>query len=128
MEPVVLVILIALTQYLGLAALVGRARGKYGIKAPATTGHPAFERTYRTHQNELENLAVFVPSVWIFGVYVHPAWAAALGALYVVARFLYARGYIAAAEKRGLGAGISGLVNMALVAGGIVGVLVDYLR
>ena len=35
MEPVVIVILLALVEYTVLAAQVGRARAKYGIKAPA---------------------------------------------------------------------------------------------
>jgi uncharacterized MAPEG superfamily protein len=127
MEPVVIVILLALVEYTVLAAQVGRARAKYGIRAPATTGHEVFERTFRVHQNGLENLIIFIPAVWIFGAYLNPLWAAALGVVYVVARVLYARGYVAAAEKRGPGAGISGLVNIALLLGGLFGVVRTYL-
>jgi glutathione S-transferase len=123
MEPVVIVILLALVEYTVLAAQVGRARAKYGIKAPAITGHDVFERTFRVHQNGLENLVIFVPAVWIFGAYVSPVWAAALGVVYVVARVLYARGYVAAAEKRGPGAGISGITNIVLLLGGLFGVI-----
>ena len=42
--------LVTLLTVLLLAAnvyVVGRARGRYGIKAPAVSGHPAFERAYR---------------------------------------------------------------------------------
>jgi glutathione S-transferase len=123
MELVYGTILLALFEYLVMSALVGRARAKYGIKAPATTGHPDFERANRVHINTLENLIVFVPAVWIFATYVSPAWAAALGALFVVGRALYAIGYLQAAEKRGAGAGITGIVNMALVVGGLIGIV-----
>jgi glutathione S-transferase len=123
MELVYGTILLALLEYLVMSALVGRARAKYGIKAPATTGHPDFERANRVHINTLENLIVFVPAVWIFATYVSPAWAAALGALFVVGRALYAIGYLQAAEKRGAGAGITGIVNMALVVGGLIGIV-----
>ena len=34
-----LTITLALLQALVFGVLVGRARGKYGVKAPATTGH-----------------------------------------------------------------------------------------
>ena len=122
MEPVVIVILLALVEYMVLAALVGRARFKYRIPAPAITGNPTFERVFRVHQNTLENLVIFIPAVWIFGAYLSPAWAAGLGGVFIVARIEYARGYIAAAEKRSIGAGISGLVNGALVLGALVGV------
>jgi uncharacterized MAPEG superfamily protein len=122
MELVVGVILLALVECLALGALVGRARAKYGIRAPATTGNETFERVFRTHQNTLENVVVFIPAVWIFGVYLSPAWAAGLGAAFVVARIEYARGYISAADKRSIGAGISGAILIALVLGGLVGV------
>jgi uncharacterized membrane protein YecN with MAPEG domain len=123
MELVYGTILLALLEYIVMSALVGRARAKYGIKAPATTGHHDFERANRVHINTLENLIVFVPAVWIFATYVSPAWAAALGALFVVGRALYAIGYLQAAEKRGPGAGITGIVNIALVAGGLIGIV-----
>lgn len=122
MEPVVVVILLALAQYMVLAGLVGRARAKYGIRAPAITGNEAFERVFRVHQNTLENLVIFIPAVWIFAAYLSPAWAAGLGVVFIVARVEYARGYITAAQKRSIGAGISGIVLIALVVGGLVGV------
>ena len=56
-----------------MAALVGRARAKYGVLAPAMTGHPDFERANRVHMNTLENLIIFIPAVWIFATYVERA-------------------------------------------------------
>jgi uncharacterized MAPEG superfamily protein len=122
MELVYGTILLALLEYIVMAALVGRARGKYGVAAPATTGHPGFERANRVHVNTLENLIIFVPAVWIFATYVSSFYAAILGGLFVVARALYAIGYLQAAEKRGVGAGITGIVNIVLVVGGLIGV------
>jgi glutathione S-transferase len=122
MELVYLTILLALVEYMVMSALVGRARAKYGIRAPAMTGHPDFERANRVHINTLENLIIFVPAVWIFATYVSMLYAAILGALFVVARAAYAIGYLQAAEKRGIGAGLTGIVLMVLVAGGLIGV------
>jgi glutathione S-transferase len=122
MELVYLTILLALVEYMVMAALVGRARAKYGVKAPATTGHPDFERVNRVHLNTLESLIVFVPSVLLFARYIDTLWAAALGLLFLIARAIYAVGYFSAAEKRGLGAGITGLVNAALMLGALIGI------
>ena len=123
MELVFLVILLALIEYVVFSGLVGRARAKYGVRAPATTGHPDFERVNRVHQNTLEALIVFIPAVWIFGLYLSARWAAALGVLFIVARVIYAIGYLRAAEKRGPGAGLTGLANVALIIGALVGVV-----
>jgi uncharacterized MAPEG superfamily protein len=122
MELVCVTILLALVEYIVMAALVGRARAKYGIHAPAMTGHPAFERANRVQVNTLEALIVFIPAIWIFATYFNVLWAQILGALFVVGRALYAIGYLQAAEKRGLGAGITGIVNIVLVVGGLIGV------
>src|SRR5262245_37668759 len=93
-EPVYIVVLVALLEYTVFSALVGRARVRHGIKAPATVGNPDFERVYRVQQNTLECLIVFVPAVWIFGLYVNPLIGAGLGAVFVIARAIYAAGYI----------------------------------
>ncbi|HUL80871.1 MAG TPA: MAPEG family protein [Gammaproteobacteria bacterium] len=123
MELVFLVILLALIEYTVFQGLVGRARAKYGVRAPATTGQADFERVNRVHQNTLEALIVFIPAVWIFGLYLSPLWAAGLGVVFIVGRAIYAVGYFRAAEKRGPGAGITGLTNIALVIGALVGVV-----
>jgi glutathione S-transferase len=114
---------LALIEYSVMAALVGRARNQYGIKAPATTGHADFERINRVHINTLENLIIFVPAVCIFGLYVSEIWGAVLGAVFVLARAIYAVGYTRAADKRGIGAGITGIVNLVLIVGGLVGLV-----
>ena len=76
MEFVAFVIALALLEYAIFGMLVGWARGKYGVVAPATSGHPVFERYFRVHMNTLEQLVAFVPAMWLFGTYVNPTWAA----------------------------------------------------
>ena len=123
MELVYVTIALALLEYVVMGGLVGRARAKYGIHAPAMTGHPEFERTNRVHVNTLENLIIFIPAVWIFATYVSVRWAAILGFVFVAARAVYAVGYLKAAEKRSIGAGITGIVDIVLVVGGLIGLV-----
>jgi len=123
MELVILVVLLALVEYIVFTALVGQARAKHHILAPATTGHPNFERAYRVHQNTLENLIVFIPADLAFGCYLSARWAAALGVVFIVARVIYAVGYLRDPQKRGPGAGLTGITNVVLVLGAIVGVV-----
>jgi len=52
---------------------VGRARGKYKVKAPATTGDPAFERAFRVQMNTLESAVAFLPVLWLFAAFVERA-------------------------------------------------------
>lgn len=121
MELVLVVMLVALIEYMVFAGLVGRARSQYGVHAPATTGHPQFERTNRVHQNTLEALVIFIPALLVFARYLNAPWAAGLGVLFIIARAIYAVSYIRAPEKRGIGAGLTGIVNIVLVVGGLVG-------
>jgi glutathione S-transferase len=121
MEPVAVVILLALIEYVAFGMLVGRARGKYGVPAPAVAGHEVFERYFRVHQNTLEILVVFVPAMWLFGTYVDPTWAALLGLVYVVGRILYLRGYVADPAKREVGFGLSVLPVIVLLLGALWG-------
>ena len=121
MPYLAIVAALALLEYLGISILVGRARGKYGIKAPATSGHPVFDRTFRVHQNTLEQLIVFLPALWLFGTYVSPTWGALLGLFFLVGRVLYVRGYIADPEKRGMGFLIGFVANVLLLLGGLIG-------
>ena len=57
------VIALALIEFIVFSMLVGRARAKYKIEAPAITGHPVFERYYRVHYNTLEQLVCFIPAM-----------------------------------------------------------------
>ena len=121
MQWVTLVIAIALIQFMVFGWLVGRARGTYGIHAPATTGHPMFERYMRIHQNTMEQLVVFVPALWLFGTYVSPNVGALLGLVFIASRVLYAFTYLQDPSKRTAGARSTGLVLLVLVAGAAIG-------
>ena len=121
MEPVAVVIVLSLVQFIAFGMLVAWARGKYGVKAPAVTGHEIFDRYFRVHQNTLELLVAFVPAIWLFGVYVDPTWAALLGLVFVVARVLYLRGYVRDPAKREVGFTLSVLPVLVLLIGALWG-------
>jgi len=97
------VALLALLQFFVFAALVGRARGRYGVKAPATSGHEMFERAYRVQMNTLELLVLFIPSLYVAAAYWPQPAVAACGAVYLLGRLVYQRAYMDAPEARGLG-------------------------
>jgi uncharacterized MAPEG superfamily protein len=116
-----------LLEYFVFGLLVGRARGQYGVEAPATTGHPVFERYHRVHQNTLEQLAIFVPALWMFGIYVSAAIASLLGLVFIAGRFVYLRGYVADPKKRSTGTLITLIAQAILLVGGGVGALLAWL-
>ena len=105
MNYVHIVALLALVQFIYFSMLVGQARGKYGIKAPAMTGNEHFERAVRVQMNTLEQLVCFLPALLIAAVYWSPNYVAATGVVYLVGRTLYQRAYVADPAKRGLGLG-----------------------
>lgn len=105
-----------------LTALVGRARGKCKIDAPAMTGDPALERAIRVQMNTIESTVAFLPALWLFAAFVSEVWAAALGAAWIAARVWYAAAYLEDAAKRGPGFGLSMLVFVVLFFGAAWGV------
>lgn len=110
-----------------VAGLVGKARGKYRIDAPATTGHPEFDRAFRVQMNTLENAVLFLPALWLFAAYVSGAWSAALGAVWLAARVWYAIAYLQDARKRGPAFGLSMLAFGILTLGAAWGVIREFL-
>jgi glutathione S-transferase len=127
MEPVALVTSLALLQYFAFGILVGRARARTGVAAPAMTGHPEFERYNRVHQNTLEQLVIFLPALWLFATYVQPLAAAGLGVLFIVGRLVYLRGYVANPGKRTVGFAMTALAQLPLLLGGIIGAVTSWL-
>ena len=121
MAPAAIVIIVAVLEYIVFGFLVGKARARYGVKAPATTGHEVFERYFRVQQNTLELLVILMPSLWLFAEYVDPTWAAVLGAVYLVGRVLYFTGYVRDPARRELGFGLSMVPVLVLLAGALVG-------
>jgi uncharacterized membrane protein YecN with MAPEG domain len=118
-----LVLLLTLLEYLVFIILVGRARGRYGVKAPATTGHEQFERYFRVQQNTLELLILFLPALVLAARYWNPLWIAAIGFVFVLGRLEYLRSYVREPASRGLGFGLSMLPVLALWFAALAGVV-----
>lgn len=115
MEPIVIVTCLALMQYFLFGLQVGQMRGKHGVRAPAMSGHPEFERAFRVHENTLEQLIVFVPALWMYGYFVNPLWGAGLGLLFIVSRFVYRAAYMKDPAKRGPGFTLGFVANVVMI-------------
>jgi uncharacterized membrane protein YecN with MAPEG domain len=125
MKFVILVAAIALLEYVYFGFLVGRARTRYGVAAPAVTGDPIFERYHRVHQNTLENLVIFLPGLWLFATYVNATVAALLGMVFIVGRAIYARLYVKDPPRRSAGVMLSFPIGLILLIGGVIGAFVE---
>ena len=125
MAYVDIVTALALLQFIVFGFKVGRARGRYGIKAPAITGNEIFERCFRVQQNTLELLIVFVPGLYLFSRYFSPVLAAVLGVIYLIGREVYSTGYVKEPAKRSAGYGLSFLPTAVLVLGGVIGAVIS---
>ncbi len=110
----------ALIVYFVVTINVGRARRKYNVMPPATTGNEDFERALRVQQNMLEQLVFFLPLLWIFSYYVSELWGAILGGIWILGRIIYAWGYYQEASKRAPGFAISSLSSIALLLGCLI--------
>ena len=113
-----LVTLLTVLLLFGTMWAVGRARGKYGIKAPAVSGDPAFERAYRVQMNTLESTVMFLPTLWLAANYGFSGWAGVAGLIWLVGRVWYALAYLKEAGKRGPGfaVGMAGWVAALVMA------------
>jgi glutathione S-transferase len=120
MPFVALVTVLALAQFFWLGFQVARARGRYGVPAPTTTGHEVFERHFRVQMNTLEQLMLFLPSLWIFASYISPLWAAALGVVYVIGRAVYASAYVRDPKSRSLGFALTAFPTFAMMIGIVI--------
>jgi glutathione S-transferase len=126
-EPIAIVTVLVLVQYLVFSYNVSLARIKHGVVAPATTGHPEFERAFRIHQNTLEQLVVFVPALWLFGIYVHELTGAAIGLLFPLGRYVYRQSYVSDPSRRAAGFAIGAGAIAILITGALIGTLVSLL-
>lgn len=123
-----IVTVVALIVYFLITINVGRARFKYNVVAPATSGDPNFERALRVQQNTLEQIIFFLPLLWLFCFYVNPIWGSAIGGLWIIGRIIYALGYYQAAEKRTIGFAISSLSTLALLVGSLFGMTMEFIQ
>ncbi len=118
-----LVTLLAILQFVAFSFLVGGARKKHNVPAPATTGNEMFERYFRVHMNTLEMLMFLLPSLWLAAMYWRAEYMAAIAAVYLVGRQLYLSGYVADPKKRGLGFGLSFMPAALLLLLALIGVI-----
>ena len=128
MQLVSAVASLALLEYLVLTFLCGQARGRLGVPAPATTGNTEFERYLRVQQNTVEQLVIFLPSIFLFALFVSEPVAAGLGLVFVLGRALYARGYYVDPARRGPGFGLTLLSNVVLLLGALGGAILATVR
>lgn len=115
------VTLLALVLYLVLGVRVAQARGKYSVPTPATDGPPEFQRIFRAHQNTLEQIAAYLPVLWLAASAIGDPWAALIGLLWPIGRVVYALGYGKAAGKRGIGFALTMTSTAALLVAAIIG-------
>ena len=101
-----LVTCLAILFYFFTMVQVSKARVAFGVKAPTISGSPDFERVFRVQMNTLEWMPVFLPSLWLFAIYISDSVAAVLGLVWIAGRILYMTGYSQAANKRGRGFGV----------------------
>lgn len=121
MHYVELIAMLAVVQYLFFGALVGRERGRSGLKAPAVSGHDGFERIYRVQMNTLELLVALLPAMFVAARFWPAAWVAGIAAVYLLGRFIYWRAYVSAPAGRALGFGLSMLPVIALLLMALAG-------
>lgn len=120
MEILAIVTILALGQFVYFSIQVGSYRGKYDVKGPAVTGAPEFERMFRIQQNTMEQLVVFLPTLWIFGHLVKPTYAAGFGLVYIVGRFIYRAEYLKDPASRSPGFMISFLPSAIMLVWSLV--------
>lgn len=117
------VAILAVIQFFFYCFLVGRAREKYGVKAPAISGHEEFERVFRVQMNTLEQLVCFLPALFVAAQYWPPLFVSALGVVYLVGRVIYRSAYVADPSKRTLGFLLTILPTVILMLASLAGAL-----
>lgn len=102
---------------------VGGLRPKKHIDAPATTGDAEFERAFRVHYNTIEQLVIFLPALWLAVGVLGDVWTAAVGAIWIVGRLVYARAYMADPKGRAPGVIVTLLPTAVLAGAALWGVV-----
>lgn len=116
---VAIVTLLCSLTIFGMSFTVAMTHKKTGILAPTMTGDPRLEQAIRAHSNTLEWLPIFLPSMWLFAIYGSPAWAAALGLVWLIGRIAYFVGYLSAPLRRYPGFFIQATAVLVLLFGAL---------
>lgn len=117
------VTLLAMLLYFWTMFRVGGCRAKHKILPPRTDGPEEFQRVFRVQQNTLEQLVLFLPSLWLFALFISHLWAGVLGAIWLVARAWYARAYSQSTEKRQPPFIFAIVITVVLIAGAGIGLI-----
>ncbi len=118
-----LVATLAVLQFFTFGMLVGMARTRHGVHAPAVTGDPMFERHYRVQMNTMELLVCLLPALYLAGRYWPAHLVASAGAVYLVGRLVYRQAYLRDPGSRSLGFGLSAFPILALLGATLVGIV-----
>ena len=111
----------SLAIYAWTIIMVGQARGKYGVAAPAVTGDPAFERAFRAQQNSVEQMVFFLPLLALAAHVWGDAVAGIYGAIWCLGRILYVVTY-----SRGANRSAGFLLSGGLSAAVLIGIVVSF--
>ncbi|KFV50461.1 Leukotriene C4 synthase [Gavia stellata] len=99
------------------------ARRVFGVSPPMISGPPEFERIFRAQVNSSEYFPIFLAVLWQAGLFFHQGLSAALGLLYLYARYCYFMGYRASSSERIAPIYFSAGVLWILVAVSALGIL-----
>ena len=110
-----LITLAAIILFFTMGLRVAKARGTYGVPAPATSGDPIFERHFRVQMNTLEWLAMFLPALWLGAIWSSDGVAAGLGLVWIIGRIIYMLAYVADPKTRSLGFVVQMLATFSLI-------------
>jgi len=112
---------LALLVFFGIALNVGRSRATWNVPAPASSGHPEFDKRYRVQMNTLEQLALLAPAALMAVGFIGDQATGGLCLTWSLGRIIYARSYYADPAKRGPGFGLTLLPSLILIIAVIVG-------
>lgn len=117
-----LVTLLSVLQIFLFSWKASSTRVKHGIEAPQMHGHPDVDRAQRVHLNTMEQIIMFLPSLWLALPVLGDYYTSILGGVWLVGRQLYAHAYWADAAKRGTGMWVTFLAFIILFGAAAYGV------
>jgi glutathione S-transferase len=94
------VTLLAVLVSLAFALRVARARRRTGVSAPTMTGPQELEYALRVQGNTVEQIVLFLPSLWLAALYFPGWWAPLLGLVWCLGRIVYSFVYGGESKQR----------------------------
>lgn len=123
MKFVHVIAVLAIIQFMVFGILVGRARVRHGVKAPAVHGNEHFERAFRIQMNTLEQLVCFLPALFLAAQYWSSVFVSLAGVVYLAGRVAYWRSYTADPSTRSLGFALTVMPTVVLLLAALLGAL-----